>query len=71
MVERSSKSHAAMRKRLRAQYRERIFNMEIEAHHALADAPGTGQSILTYAPRSRPADSFRRLAGEVLQRLAR
>ncbi len=71
MVELSSKSHAATRKRLRAQYRERIFNVEIEAHHAVADAPGSGQSILTYAPRSRPAESYRRLAVEVLQRLDR
>lgn len=69
MVDPSSKSQSTMRSGLRAQYRERIFTTEINVHHALSDAPASGQSILTYAPRSRSAESFRRLASEVLQRL--
>jgi chromosome partitioning protein len=71
MVERSSKAQAAARKRLRAQYRDRIFDTEIDANPSLSDAPGAGQSILTFAPRSRSAESFRRLAAEVLQRFER
>jgi cellulose biosynthesis protein BcsQ len=58
-----------MRDRLRSQYRERIFHTEIDASHVLADAPGAAKAILAYAPRSRAADAFRRLAGEVLDRL--
>ena len=54
---------------LRAEYRERIFHTEIAASRALQDAPGAGQTIFQHAPRSRAADSFRRLAGEVLERL--
>lgn len=69
MVEPSSKGQTEMRNRLRAQYRERIFNTEIDSNPSLCDAPGAAQTILTYAPRSRAADSFRRLAGEVLDRL--
>ena len=69
MVERSSKAQAATRKHLRAQYRDRIFDTEIDANQSLSDAPGAGQSILTFAPRSRSAESFRRLAAEVLRRL--
>jgi chromosome partitioning protein len=69
MVDQSSKGQVEVCNRLRAQYRERIFNTEIESNHALTEAPAAAQPILTYAPRSRAADSFRRLAGEVLDRL--
>ena len=58
-----------LRERLRAEYRERMFHTEIAASRALQEAPGAGKTIFDYAPRSRAADSFRRLAGEVLERL--
>ena len=55
--------------RLRAQYRDRVFHTEIPWASALADAPAMRQHVLAFAPRSSSADAFRRLAGEVLQRL--
>ena len=60
---------AALRERLRAEYRERVFHTEIATSRALQEAPGTCETIFQHAPRSRAADSFRRLAGEVLERL--
>jgi chromosome partitioning protein len=60
---------AALRERLRAEYRDRIFHTEIAASRALQEAPGSSETIFQHAPRSRAADAFRRLAGEVLERL--
>jgi len=57
--------------RLRAEYRERVLHTEILESRALREAPASGRSILDYAPRSRSADAFRRLSGEVLERLRR
>ena len=55
---------------LRAQYRERVFRTEIAASAALANAPASGKPVLATAPRSRDAAAFRRLADEVIERLA-
>jgi chromosome partitioning protein len=55
--------------RLRAEFRERVFHTEIPWGAALVDAPAARQTILDAAPKSAAADAFRRLAGEVLQRL--
>jgi chromosome partitioning protein len=55
--------------RLRAQHRDRVLHTEIRWSAVLADAPGARQHVLAFAPRSASADAFRRLAGEVLQRL--
>jgi chromosome partitioning protein len=54
---------------LRARYRERVFHTEIAQSLTLEEAPRSGKPILEYAPRSRAADAFRRLAGEVVERL--
>lgn len=58
-----------MRERLRAQYRDRVFHTEIPESHLLEEAPAAGKTIIDFAPRSRAADAFRRLAGEVLEGL--
>lgn len=55
--------------RLRAQHRDRVLHTEIAWSAALADAPGARQHVFSFAPRSSSADAFRRLAGEILQRL--
>jgi chromosome partitioning protein len=57
------------RESLRTQYRERLFHTEIAASRALEDAPSQHQTIFQSAPRSRPADAYRRLAAELLQRM--
>jgi len=55
--------------RLRAEHRDRVFHTEIHATAALADAAATRKTIGAAAAKSPSADAFRRLAGEVLQRL--
>jgi len=59
-----------LRERLRAEYRDLIFQTEIAQSRALEGAPAAGQTIFDYAPRSRAADAFTRLSGEVLERLS-
>ena len=55
--------------RLRAEHRDRVFHTEIRYATALSDAPAARKPIAAFAPRSASADVFRRLAGEILQRL--
>ena len=56
--------------RLRAEFRDRVFHTEVPWAAALVDVPGARETIFQAAPKSAAADAFRRLAGEVLQRLA-
>ena len=58
-----------VRDRLRAQFREQIFDTEILASRGLEEAPAKSRTIFEHSPRSRSADAFRRLASEVLERL--
>jgi chromosome partitioning protein len=69
MVDPSRPAASEIRERLRAQYRDDVFHTEILASRALEEAPAAAQSIFQFAPRSRVADGFRRLSGEVLERL--
>lgn len=58
-----------MVERLRAGHRDQLFHTEIRWTVALAEAPLTHRTILDAAPKSPSSDAFRRLGGEVLQRL--
>lgn len=58
-----------LRNRLRSRYGDHMFRTEILTSSALEEAPGAGQTIFQYAPRSRAASSVRQLAAEVLERL--
>jgi chromosome partitioning protein len=69
MVDQTAKGATEIRDRVRAQYRDEIFHTEINISRSLADAPASARTVLEFAPRSRAADCFRRLAGEVLDRL--
>jgi chromosome partitioning protein len=60
---------AELREQLRAQYREHVFHTEIALSGPLQEAPAAAKTIFQFAPRSRAADAFRRLSGEVLERL--
>jgi len=55
--------------RLRSEFRDRVFHTEIRWQAALAHAAADRQTIFEKAPKSAAADSFRRLAGEVLHRM--
>lgn len=60
-----------LRERLRAQYREHVFHTEVLASRALEEAPGAAKTVFEAAPRSEAAGAYRRLAGEVLERIRR
>jgi chromosome partitioning protein len=55
---------------LRALHRDHVFHTEIRTAAVLSEAPAVRKTILRAAPRSPSAEAFRRLAGEVLQRLS-
>lgn len=69
MVDPARKSASELRERVRAQYREHVFHTEILTSQPLQTAPAVGRTIFQSAPRSKAADAFRRLSGEVLERL--
>lgn len=56
--------------RLRAEHRDKVFHTEIRVSTALSEAPAAHKTIAAIAPKSPATDAFRRLAGEVLQRLS-
>jgi chromosome partitioning protein len=58
-----------MTDRIRAAYRDKLFHTEIRWTVALAEAPLARRSVLDAAPKSPSTDAFRRLAGEILQRM--
>jgi chromosome partitioning protein len=68
-VDPSRKTTRASIERLRAGDRDHVLHTEIRWTAALSEAPHVRKTIFALAPRSSSADAFRRLAGEVLQRL--
>lgn len=71
IVDRRRRNTTEVCERIRAVYRDSVFHTEIPATPALEDAPALAQTIFQHAPRSNAADAFRRLAGEVLERIHR
>ncbi len=53
-------------KQMREYFGNLVFDTVIHRSVRLAEAPSTGQSILTYAPESRSAAEYRALAEEVI-----
>jgi len=68
-VDPARKSGREVAERLRAEHRDMVFHTEIRLAPALTDAPAARKAVAILAPKSPSADAFRRLAGEVLQRL--
>ena len=54
---------------LRGHHPDRVFQTEILESRTLEEAPGRCKTVFECGPRSRAAEAFRRLAGEVLDRL--
>jgi chromosome partitioning protein len=69
LVDAHRKPTREMMERLRTSHRDNLFHTEVRWTAALAEAPLTRKTILEAAPKSPSADAFRRLAGEILQRL--
>jgi chromosome partitioning protein len=53
---------------IRRFFGDKVANTVIHTNVRLAEAPSHGSSVLAYAPRSRGAEDFRRLAREVLDK---
>ena len=56
---------------IRIHNRDGVFDTEVPRDSRAIVAPSHGVPLVTYAPRSAASDAYRRLAGEILQRLAR
>ena len=54
---------------LRAVHRDHVFHTEIRTAAVLSEAPAARKTIAVAAPQSPSAEAFKRLAGEILQRL--
>lgn len=54
-----------MSEQIAAQLDSQVFRAKIRAGVAVAEAPAHGESILTYAPRSKPALDFLDLVNEI------
>jgi chromosome partitioning protein len=68
MVPARAPAAMAVRRYVRRRYRGRVFDTEIATSSALERAPAANQPVLAFAPQSRAAAAFRRLATEVLAR---
>ncbi len=68
-VDPHGKHEREIAERLRAEHRDSVFHTEIRLASVLSEAPAARKTIAVAAPKSPSADAFRRLAGEVLQRL--
>jgi len=53
---------------VRKQYGSRVFSTEIPRTVRLSEAPGYGESIMTFDPKSKGARAYEALTREVLQR---
>lgn len=56
---------------IRIHNRDGVFDTEVPRDSRAAEAPSHGVPLVVYAPNSPAADAYRRLSGEVLQRLSR
>ena len=52
-----------------AQLDTTVFEAKIRTSVSVAEAPAHGESVLTYAPSSKPAGDFRTLIDEIVREL--
>jgi len=69
IVDPAARKGPTLMKQLRERHGVDVFRTEILASRALEEAPMSGKTIFQYAPRSKAAEAFRRLAAEVLDRV--
>ena len=56
-----------MAEQIAAQLETRVFQTKVRSSVSVAEAPAHGESVLTYAPSSKPASDFRTLLEEIIQ----
>ena len=69
MVDPAARKGPALVKKLRDRYGDDLFRTEVLDSRALEEAPMSAKTVFQYAPKSKAADAFHRLAGEVIERL--
>jgi len=69
IVDPAARNGLGLMKQLRARHGADVFRTEILASRALEDAPASSKTVFQFAPRSKAAEAFRRLAVEVLERV--
>jgi chromosome partitioning protein len=67
-VDRRTKLAETVADQVRAYFGEKVFDTEIRVNVNLAEAPGAHAPIFRYAPASRGAEDYRKLAEEVIAR---
>src|SRR5215207_2401198 len=67
-VDRRTKLAETVADQVRGYFGEKVFDTEIRVNVSLAEAPGAHASIFRYAPASRGAEDYRKLAEEVIAR---
>ncbi|MDQ3795174.1 MAG: ParA family protein [Actinomycetota bacterium] len=67
-VDRRTKLAETVADQVRAYFGEKVFDTEIRVNVSLAEAPGAHAPIFRYAPASRGAEDYRKLAEEVIAR---
>ena len=58
-----------MAEQIAQQLDTRVFHSRIRSGVAVAEAPAHGESVLTYAPSSKPAEDFQALVEEIIAEL--
>lgn len=61
-----SKEVKEMAQQIATQIDSRVFETHIRSSVSVAEAPAQGESLLDYAPRSKPAQDYKALVSEVL-----
>ena len=59
-----------MAEQIAAQLDTRVFEAKIRSSVSVAEAPAHGESVLSYAPSSKPAVDFRALLDEIIRELS-
>ncbi len=68
MFDRRTKLSAEIAKAARGVFGEKMFDTVIPVNVKLAEAPGRGEPIIIYMPRSTGAKAYRKLAEEMMVR---
>lgn len=69
IVDPAGRKAPALMKQLKKQYGADVFRTQILASRALEEAPMSFKTVFQFAPKSKAADAFRRLAAEVVDRI--
>jgi chromosome partitioning protein len=65
MVDKRNRIHRSLYEQIRQAFGKAVFDTEIESDTRLRESPVVGQPITLYAPGSRAAQQYRRLADEL------